>query len=73
MLIRPLCLLIQEITEMNRKHSIQKELCKFYWSYKVISLDVHNDDYDSGNNSSSFQVKEFWSHSKAIKKGSTSI
>ena len=60
---------------INLKHRIQKYLRKSYWSYinNLILLDAHCDDCVTDNNSSSFQVKKFWSYIKAIKKDSISI
>ena len=39
----------------------------------MISLDAHCGDCATDNNSSSFQVKKFWSYIKAIKRDSISI
>ena len=60
---------------LTLKHSIQKDMRKSYWSYidNLISLDPHSSDFEVSNNSSTIQLKKFWSYIKAIKKDCTSI
>ena len=52
---------------------VPKKKCASLTGTILISLDAHCSDSEFSNNSSTTQVKKFWSYIKAVKKDNTSI